>query len=164
MKVVKKATIEIVKLKDLEVGDYILYSNLMCRIKKLPLDCLHPMDQHTKLRVQINDVDVEEGPGPDVSRLKVQQFPDDPKSTMHIGPFRTYYKIKDAELIDACISCGKEISEEWDDKDMCEKCRTEQIMGSSVNPENGEPWTEEEIRTELNMLRETEEGACRDMF
>lgn len=136
MKIVKEATVEIVKLKDLEVGDHILYSNLKCLIVELPLKCIHSMDKH--------------------SDLKVQQFPDDPKSTMHIGPFRTYYKIKDAKLIDACISCGNEIPEEWDDKDMCEKCRTEQIMGSSVNPENGEPWTEDEIRAELNALKETQ--------
>lgn len=136
MKVVKKATVEIVKLKDLEIGDYILYSNFKCLIVELPLKCIHSLDKH--------------------SDMKVQQFPDDPKSTMHIGPFRTYYKIKDAELIDACISCGKEISEERDNKDICEKCRTEQIMGSSVNPDNGEPWTEEEIREELNALKETQ--------
>ncbi len=144
MKVVKKATVEIVKLKDLEVGDYILYSNFKCLIVELPLDCIHSTDQH--------------------SRIKVQQFPDDPESTVYAGPFRKYYKIKDAELIDACVSCGGEIPEERDDKDMCEKCWIGQIMGSSDNPDNGEPWTEEEIRTELNMLRETEEGACRDMF
>lgn len=158
MKVVKEATVEIVKLKDLKVGDYILYSNLMCRINRLPLDRRYPMNQHTRVKVQVDGVDVEEGPGPDISRLNVQQFPDDPKSTMDIGPFRTYYKIKNAELIDACTFCGKEIPEERDDKNICKECMTEQIMGSFVNPENGEPWTEEEIRAELNALRETEAG------
>ena len=135
MKVVKEATVEIVKLKDLEVGDHILYSNFKCLIKEFP---------------PLNTI------FPNRSGLKVQQFPDDPKSTMHIGPFRTYYKIKGAELIDACISCGKEIPDEWVDKDECKKCRIDQIMGCSVNPENGEPWMEEEIQEELNNLKASE--------
>ena len=140
MKVVKEATVEIVKLKDLEVGDHILYSNLKCLVIELPstrslIMQLHPMDEH--------------------GRLKVQQFPDDPKSTMHIGPFRTYYKIKNAELMDACLWCGKEIPEE-SDKDVCEGCYIEQIMGNPTNPENGESWTEEEIQEELNNLKASE--------
>ena len=136
MKVVKKATVEIIKLKDLEVGDSILYSNFKCLIVELPLKCIHSLDKH--------------------SDMKVQQFPDDPKSTMYIGPFRKYYKIKDADLIDACLWCGQEIPEEIDDRDMCDKCRIEQIMGNPTNPENGEPWTEEEIQDELNALKETQ--------
>lgn len=139
MKVVKEATVEIVKLKDLEVGDHILYSNLKCLIIELPLRLMYP--------TQSNDP---------YNRLKVQQFPDDPKSTMHIGPFRTYYKIEGAELIDACISCGDEIPDERVDKDECKKCWTDQIMGCCVNPENGESWTEEEIQEELNNLKASE--------
>ena len=136
MKIVKEATIEVVKLKDLEVGDHILYSNFKCLIVELPLHYMQPMEYRGK--------------------MKVQQFPDDPDARMNIGPFRTYYKIKSAELMDGCISCGKEIPEERDDKNMCEGCYIEQIMGHSINPENGEPWTEEEIRIELDALKGSE--------
>ena len=136
MKMVKEATVEIVKHKDLEVGDHILYSNFKCKILESPFNYLHSMDQHNV--------------------IKVQQFPDDPSSTMHVGPFRTYYKIKDAEMMDGCISCGREIPEERDDKNICEGCYIEQIMGHSINPENGEPWTEEEIRIELDALKDSE--------
>ena len=97
------------------------------------------------------------------SRLKVQQFPDDPESTMRVGPFRTYYKIKNTKLIDACIACGKEIPEERDDKNMCEGCYIEHIMGHSINPENGEPWTDEEIRIELDALKDSE-GEWHDQY
>jgi len=81
MKVVKKAKIEVVTIRELREGDEILWSNLRCRV------------------IGINRY-----------RRKVFFVPNSTPISEEVS-YRHYYRITDCEEINICIVCGKEIGE-----------------------------------------------------
>ena len=81
MKVVKKAKIEVVTIRELREGDEILWSNLRCRV------------------IGINRY-----------RRKVFFVPNSTPISEEVS-YRHYYRITDCEEINICIVCGKEIEE-----------------------------------------------------
>ena len=129
MEMVREATVEPVKIKDLNVGDKLLYSDMEVTVKELP--------QLSTFTVLSNN-----------KSILVSQY-DDSTSTLEIGPFRYYYKIITSIKYDGCVSCKKELGEgdhpSDDDGGFCDRCYVQNTMGSYEDPETGKRWTDEDI-------------------
>jgi len=83
MKIVKKAKIEIVKLDELKVGDYILWANFRCKIQEI--------DRWNR-KVSFVPCSM-----PDYRPLE--------------GSYVNYYRLIDWEEKNICYVCGKELEE-----------------------------------------------------
>ena len=83
MKIVKTAVVEPIKSRDLQVGDYILWSNFRCKV------------------VQI------------VPKIRILQFEKDKDSVMTIPKYIKFYRILEHESIIVCNCCFEnEVQEE----------------------------------------------------
>ena len=81
MKIVKKATVEVVTLSQLREGDEILWSNLRCKV--LGIDSLN---------------------------RSVVFAPADGEEKPFEGSFMHYYRVLACEEVNICIFCGREIA------------------------------------------------------
>jgi len=84
MKVVKKAEIEVVTIRELREGDKILWSNLRCRVIEI--------DRHNRKVIFAP------------SSLPASAKPFE-------GSYMHYYRVLKCEEINTCMLCGKEIEE-----------------------------------------------------
>lgn len=99
MKIIKTAKVEIIKSKDLKVGDYILWSNFKCKVVEI---FTNASSDRTSVFAHI------------------LQFDDDEKSIMQIPKYKDFYKILDSEEIILCNSCfNNQVVKEGD---WCKEC------------------------------------------
>ena len=130
MEMIREATVEPVRIKDLNIGDKLLYSDMEVTIKELP--------QLFRFAVPSNN-----------KPIVVYQL-NDPTATLDMGPFRYYYRIITSIKYDGCVSCKKELGEgdhpSDDDGGFCDRCYVQNTMGSYEDPETGKRWTDEEIK------------------
>ena len=94
MKVVREAEIKIVKVRDLRVGDEILWSDLRCRIEKI--------DWFLR-EVYFIPVSHDDGN----------------TDSFHFKFYRNYYRLKNFKEVNICIQCSKEI----ESGDICDECK-----------------------------------------
>lgn len=131
MQMIREVTVEPVRIKDLNVGDKLLYSSIEVTIKELPQLFTFAVPSNNK-------------------PIVVYQF-NDPTATLNMGPFRYYYRIITSIKYDGCVSCRKELGEGDHPSDgdggFCDQCYVQNTMGSYEDPETGKRWTDEDIET-----------------
>ena len=96
MKIIKEAEIKIIKFSDLKTDDEILWSNLRCKVDKIDM---------FKRELYFSDVN---------------QFAD----SFCYKAYRNYYKLIKYKEVNICYICGKEIE---NDLDVCDDCQKADI-------------------------------------
>ena len=125
MKIVKKATVEVVRARDLKATDKILFSDLI-----LIVSDVNPINGYIRAR-----------------SLDGQLF--------NALRYRRYYKIiGKADVVEACEHCGNETAGEKHGE-ICDKCYVKGVMGSYEDPETGKRWTDKKIREAIEEMDES---------
>ena len=97
MEIVKTARVEVIRFKELHIGDYILWSSLRCKVVQL------------------------------IPEIRILQFGDDEKSVMTIPKYSQFYRMLDYESKILCNCCFvNEVKEEGQSCKECKEMEEKQ--------------------------------------